>query len=252
MAVDDDGSLEATRAGVPPEVRAAASFQSWHRAQRDAGNTLERARVLWSARADGSTAEFWAMRVEIHVRGEGRVKTNEVVISRPDASVVALYCPAETLSATPVVLVREFRSPGRSPDGFVHELPGGSGQEGGPEAQALGELAEETGLILDLSRLRAYGSRQVAASQSTHHVHLFAARITEVEIAALRAETEPHGLERAGSVDGVGSSERTWVEVTTFGAIVRERSVDWSVLGMIAQVLMDDEVEPRDRAGQSR
>lgn len=254
MAVDDDASREAVRAGVPVEVRAAESFQSWHRALRDAGNGLERARVLWSARVDGPAAEFWAMRVEVRVRGEDRVKANEVVISRPDASVVALYHPATTLAATPVVLVREYRSPGRSPDGFVHELPGGSGSAGEPMDQAVSELAEETGLILDQSRLRAHGSRQVAASQSTHHVHLYSAQITEAELAALRAEAEPHGLERIGGIEGAGSTERTWVEVTTFGAIVHERLVDWSVLGMLTQALLDGEDDPRyaDAGGTRR
>ena len=228
--MDDDANREAALAGVPPEISQAASFQRWHKAQRGAGNVLEHADVLWSLSTDGGAAEFWAMRVAVRVHAEDRLKANEVVISRPDTSVVALYRPAATLDETAVVLVREFRSPARTPDGFVRELPGGSGPAVEPVAQAVAELLEETGFAVAPERLRAHGSRQVAASHSTHHAYLYSARITDAELAGLRGQT--------GSL-GQGGTERTWVEVTTFGEIVRGRLVDWSVLGMLSQVLLD-------------
>ena len=223
-------------AGVPPEVWRTASFQRWYRAQRDAGNVLEDARLLWSLRTDDGAGEpfLWVMRVAVRVVAENRVKANEVVISRPDLSAVALYCPAPSLDETPVLLVREFRSPASTADGMVRELPGGSGSEPDAQAQAIAELAEETGFRIASDRLRAHGSRQCAATLSAHHAHLFSAAVTEEELAWLRA--------RRGEMQGAGGGEeRTWIEIATFGEIRRARSVDWTTFGMLAQALLESD-----------
>jgi len=128
--------------------------------------------------------------------------------------------------------VREFRSPASSPDGLVHELPGGSSTDGGSALdQAIAETEEETGLTIDVERIRSHGSRQLAATMSAHHAHLFAAEITDDELGRLRASlTTPHG------VDG---TERTWPEITTFGELRRRRLVDWATLGMITEAVLD-------------
>ena len=228
--MDNDASREAVEAGVPSGIARTDSFRRWHQAQREAGNVLEAADVLWLFRAEDDVADFWAMRVAMRVTAEDRVKKNEVVISRPDISVVALYRPAAVLDETIVVLVREFRSPARTADGFVHELPGGSGQCGDPLTQAVSEMKEELGFHLDPTRLRVHGSRQVAATQSTHHAHLYSAEISDAELALLRGQTEAHG---------VGGTERTWIEVSAFGTIRQGRLVDWATLGMLAQAILD-------------
>jgi len=248
-ALQNSSTLGVPGGDVPPEIWQADSFQRWYQAQRGAGNSLEGVEVLWSRRTgSGPDAPmFWAMHVAVRIAAEGRVKSNEIVISRPDSSSVALYCPAPApvpgtatatstatataLDDTVVVLVREFRSPASTSDGFVHELPGGSGESGDPRAQAVTELKEETGLKIDADRLRAHGSRQVAATFSAHHTHLFSAPITDAELARLR--------ELQQSVHGVGPTERTWIEIATFGEIRRSRLVDWSTLGMLAQALLD-------------
>lgn len=220
----------ARRAGgerdVPLPVWRTASFQRWHTAQRAAGNTLLGARLVWTF---GGQIFYWALHVRMHVTAEDRVKDNEVVLARPDMSVVALYRRGRSPDDTVVVLVREFRSAATTPDGAVHELPGGSGP-GAPRAQAVAEVAEETGLTIDAARLRAHGSRQIAAAMSAHHVHLFSAELTDAELRRLRAEsTRPHGV--------AGDSERTWVEITTYGEIRRGGLVDWGTLGMLAEAL---------------
>jgi hypothetical protein len=70
----------------------------------------------------------------------------DLVISRPDISVLAFYQRGATIDDTTVVLVREFRSPASTPDGLVHELPGGSGSANASALdQAVGEAEEETG-----------------------------------------------------------------------------------------------------------
>ncbi|WP_207944708.1 nucleoside 2-deoxyribosyltransferase domain-containing protein [Actinomadura rubrisoli] len=198
-------------------------FQRWYAAQRGAGNVLLGARVVF--RFD----VCWGLHVRVRVTAEGRVKDNEIVVGRPDVSVVVLYRAGATLDETEVVLVREFRSAGAAADGFVHELPGGSGT-GGPARTALDEVAEETGLVLAPGRLREHGARQVNATLTAHRAHLFSARVTADELARLNG-SGPHGL--------AADSEVTHVEVAAFGRIRRERLVDWATLGMIAEALAD-------------
>ena len=71
---------------------------------------------------------------------------------------------------------------------------------------------------------------------SAHHAYLFAAEITDGELARLHAtRSTPHG---------VGDTERTWIEITTFGEIRRSRLVDWATLGMIAEILLGQAVDP--------
>ncbi|RFS85203.1 NUDIX hydrolase [Actinomadura spongiicola] len=195
------------------------ALRRWYAGQRAAGNTLLGARVVFRF------GTHWGLHVRMHVAAEDRVKDNEVVFGRPDISVAVLYRPAETLDETEIVLVREFRSP--CANGFVHELPGGSGA-GGPAEVALAEIAEETGLVVKPARLREHGPRQVNPTMSVHRAHLFSAEITGEEVARLRA-SGPHGV--------AADSERTYVEVVPFGRILRERLVDWACLGMITEAL---------------
>lgn len=219
--------------GVPLPIWRTQSFQRWYASQITAGNTMLNARQVWTfgVGPDSRLLLYWALHVSMHVAAEDRVKSNEVVISRPDISVMALYKRGTTLDDTIVVLIREFRSPASTPDGFVHELPGGSGPaSGGALDQAASETEEETGLVIDIKRIRIHGSRQLAATISAHHAHLFAAEITADELVHLRTiRSRPHG---------VGDTERTWIEITTFGEIRRKRLVDWATLGMIAEVLL--------------
>ncbi|MBC6460937.1 nucleoside 2-deoxyribosyltransferase domain-containing protein [Actinomadura sp. HBU206391] len=240
--------------GVPLLVWRTESFRRWYQAQRGAGNALRAARVVWTfggqdhgrdpgqgqeegqgqdeGQRQGRALAYWALHVHVHVAAEDRVKCNEVVISRPDTSVVALYRRGAEPDDTTVVLVREFRSAAATSDGFVHELPGGSGP-GDPLGQAISELDEETGLVLEPGRLRAHGARQVAPTVSAHRVHLFSAEITAAELDRLRV-AGPHGV----AADG----ERTHVEIRTYGEVRSGGLVDWATLGMLAEAL--GEVRP--------
>ncbi|MEU6859628.1 nucleoside 2-deoxyribosyltransferase domain-containing protein [Glycomyces sp. NPDC046736] len=216
---------------VPLLVWRTESFQNWHAAQREAGNTLEDARLEWTFRVgpDKSTVVYWAAHVTVRVAAEDRLKSNEVVISRPDTAHVALYVPGPSPEQTTVVLVREFRSPASTPDGYVHELPGGSGNGRGLVTQAAEEVREETGFAIGAERLRPLGSRQVAGTVSAHRAHLFAAEITEAELEVLR--------ELSAESHGVGGGEVTWIEITTYGEILANPLADWATVGMIAQAL---------------
>ncbi|MDN3358226.1 hypothetical protein [Actinomadura sp. DC4] len=237
-ALDEIGEgarREGAEREVPLLVWRTSSFRRWYTAQRGAGNALLGARVVWTFRARPGTGAvfFWALHVRVHVAAEDRVKDNEVVISRPDVSVVALYRRGASRDATTVILVREFRSPASTPDGNVHELPGGSTlKPASPVAQAAEEVEEEIGLAVEVSRFRVHGSRQLAATMSAHHAHLFSAEITAAELDRLRAGAgRPHGVVR--------DSERTWVEIATYREIREANLVDWATLGMLAEALSD-------------
>jgi ADP-ribose pyrophosphatase YjhB (NUDIX family) len=217
---------------IPLLIWQANSFQRWYAAQRAAGNELLGARPVWtfSIGPNGGPLLYWALQVRIFVAAEGRVKANEVVISRPDLSVMVLYKRGATLDDTIVVLVREYRSSASTADAFVHELPGGTGTEHDAMAQAIAEVREETGLAIDGSRIESHGSRQLVGTLSAHHANVFSAEISDAELDRLR------GL--SGIPHGADHSERTWTEIVTLRDMRGNRLSDWATIGMVAQVVL--------------
>lgn len=233
---------------VPLHIWTLKSFQDWYRNMVQAGNRLDDAKLLWHFRMPKARSVFsWVLWVNVWVEKEQRHKSNEYIFARTDISTVVLWHRPyqgghhpefSELLDTEVVLVREFRSPARTPDAMVHELPGGSSLKPGkdPLQVASEEVHEETGLIVAASRFVALGSRQLAATLSTHHSHLFVAELTKEEMAQAKA------LAAAETVAGVEEdSERTYVEVTTVRRMLDARLVDWSTLGMVAQTILRGE-----------
>jgi 8-oxo-dGTP pyrophosphatase MutT (NUDIX family) len=219
---------------VPLHVWRAASFQSWYKAQRDAGDALVGADVEWIFRSGKGDLLYWALHADLHVAAESRRKSNEVVLGRPDIAAVVLYRPAPDWLDTEVILVREFRSPARTPDGYHLGLPSGSSCSADKDALTVAreEVHEETGLDIPAARLRRHPDRQLLGTLSTHHAHLFAAELTPVEIAEVRARASsrnPHGL--------LAETERTYPCVRTVREIFDDPCVDWSTIGMIIAVV---------------
>ncbi|MEZ4473518.1 MAG: nucleoside 2-deoxyribosyltransferase domain-containing protein [bacterium] len=219
---------------VPLDVWRQAPFQGWYAAQRAAGNRLDGARMEWSWRVGDRRhlLVFWALQVDVHIAAEGRNKHSELLIGRPDIAAVVLYeAGAASLAETRVVLVREFRACGRTTDGCVHELPGGSSFDGGASLVevAAEELAEELGFHLDPARLEPVGTRQLAATLSAHQGAVFRA--------ALAPEEVDHFVQNPGPYGHAGSSEVTWPEVVTVGALLAGSDVDWANMGMILAAL---------------
>lgn len=215
--------------GVPLHVWRTATFQAWYAAQRGAGRRLDGARLEWLCRSGpGRRWLFlWALRVNVHIPEEGRNKTSEVVIGRPDVSAVLMYRADPDPLRTRVVLVREFRSAARNTSGMVLELPSGSSFDDtlGPLQVAAEEVHEETGLRVAAERLRPVAARQVAATLLGHHAHVYALELSEEEMAWLERQR--------GEVRGAGPSERTYVEVRRLGELLVGDELDWSTLGMI-------------------
>lgn len=219
---------------VPLYIWRTPHFQQWLNAQKSAGNRLDGARVEWTFRVGPKKnfVFFWALHVNVYITSEGRNKTNEVVLSRPDIATIVMYKRGNTLNDSDIVLIREFRSPAATGDGFVREIPGGSSfkPKGNPLELAANECSEETGLTIAADRIRRCESRQLNATLSAHKAHLFAVEIIDEELTFLRSQ---HGIAHGVIED----TERTYVEITKLGDIRRNSNIDWSMLGMILSVL---------------
>lgn len=242
---------------VPLHIWKLPHFQGWYKSQVNAGNRLDGAKLLWSFRV-GPTKGFtfaYVLHVNVHITSEGRNKTNEFVFGRPDiACIVAYQKPDvdgysfpqgvhftsswEYLQDTEIALIREFRSPARTEDGFIREIPGGSSWKPGedPFITMGHELEEETGLGgIEPARLTRIGTRQLAGTLSVHQAHVFACELYDEEMAFLRKQQDEnivHGV--------LEDTERTYVEVHRLGDLLAADSnaVDWSMLGMILTALV--------------
>jgi 8-oxo-dGTP pyrophosphatase MutT (NUDIX family) len=235
--LDDGAEREGGERYVPLLIWRLESFQSWYKAQTEAGNRLEEARLLFNFRPRFKSFVFlWILSVKVYIAEEDRVKENEFVLSRTDTSSVLLYHnPLESTGSMKeyeVVLVKEFRSPASNKDAFVRELPGGSSHKAGedPTEVASEEIQEETGLYIDPSRLQKHEARQLNATLSSHKSHLFSLEISREELEWFKSQKGiVHGLEE--------DSERTFVEVHTVGDLLKKDLVDWTTLGQILRVI---------------
>ncbi|WP_236787992.1 nucleoside 2-deoxyribosyltransferase domain-containing protein [Amycolatopsis sp. GM8] len=218
---------------VPLLLWRTGSFQNWLTAQERAGNKLRSGRLEWTFRVGPQRriVLFWAFHAVVWVAAEQREKANEVVLSRPDISTVVAYHRAPELADTEVVIVREFRSPATTADGFVRELPGGSGfKPASPIEQAVAELAEETGIKVTADRIHVHQARQPAATLSGHQQHVFAIELTRDELQHARTDANAHGV--------ADDTERTYVEIHRYGDLLERPLVDWATLGAITAVLL--------------
>ncbi|MBI2805257.1 MAG: NUDIX hydrolase [Planctomycetes bacterium] len=220
---------------VPLHIWRTPAFQAWHAAQKNAGNVLHGARVEWVFRVKPTLVFAWALHVDIFVAAEGRHKSNEMILGRPDIAAVVIYRRAADFLDTEIVLVREFRSPSRTPDGCIWELPSGStfARDRSGLAVAVDEVKEELGLTIDPRTLRAHGARQLAGTLSVHQGQVFSLELSAEAMAQLRAQ------DHANTTHGnVSHSEVTTTRVRRLREILAEPHADWSTLGMILSVLL--------------
>jgi 8-oxo-dGTP pyrophosphatase MutT (NUDIX family) len=226
---------------VPATVWSQPSFQGWLADLRAAGHTLDGFEHLFTFPSRlGHEPFLWSARPSISVHGEGRVKSNEVVVARPDVSAVCAHGPLRPDGSADVVLVGEFRSAGRQPGGLVVELPGGSMPadptgsplEESPATTASVELFEETGVRVDASRLTPVSTRQLASTLVSYRCHLFEVELTPGELGSLRGRVEPFG-------ELVDDGEVTWVQVVDSRDLLSGvfQAGDFSTVGMVAAAL---------------
>lgn len=222
---------------VPLHLWRNKSFQGWLQAQKKAGNRLDGCDLLWTFRV-GPKKDFlfaWVAHVNVWIGKEQRNKVNEFVFGRTDVSGVVMYhrCPGDLLSSE-VVVVKEFRSPARTEDGFIWEMTCGSSQntEEGTLTVAVHEVEEEAGIKLDPKRLHKVGARQLAGTLSVHQATVYSVELTREEMDEVRRT--------AGTVRGVeADSERTYAYVMSVGTMLRCGVGDWSTMGMVLTALAD-------------
>jgi 8-oxo-dGTP pyrophosphatase MutT (NUDIX family) len=220
---------------VPLMIWNTPSFQSWYKAQTGADNVLEKAEVLYSFRPGYKDFVFlWILRVEMYITSEKRSKTNEFVLARTDTSSVLMWYPSpDSIEDYQVALIREFRSPASTEDGFIRELPGGSAHDpnGSPEETAIEEIHEETGMMIKNDKLKFVQARQVYGTLSSHKSYLYSYELNKEELDWLKSQDGiVHGVEE--------DTERAFVEIKSLKEILESCDVDWCNLGMIMSVLI--------------
>lgn len=238
----------ATRTGGECEVPIAlwrnASFQSWLLSQKAAGNRLDGCDLLWSFRVDlkHPVPFAWVAHVNVFVAAEDRNKANEFVFGRTDVAGVVMFQrprewhtmpPGEALLHTKVVVVKEFRSPALTADGFVWELPCGSSKDSEESTLqvALHEVEEEAGVRLAAASLRRIGCRQLAGTLSVHQATAYGVELTDAQMAEIERT--------AGTARGVEQdTERTYAHVFTVHQLLSLPMTDWSTLGMVTSALL--------------
>ena len=219
---------------VPLHVWSTASFQAWYTSQVKAGNRLDYADLLYTYWAR-SYLFLWILKVSVYVTAENRIKKGEFVVSRPDICSVMMWCPRADWSRanylpSEVVLVKEFRSPARTQDGFIRELPGGSSfTPKNPLDVALEEVLEETGFVIKPERMIFQGERQLMGTLSSHTCLLYSVCLTQEEIQWFKSQR--------GIVHGdIAATERTFIEVHTIESLIINPITDWATLGQILSV----------------
>jgi ADP-ribose pyrophosphatase YjhB (NUDIX family) len=224
---------------VPLAVWNSKQFQAWYHDLVAAGNRLDDARILWKFHIPQANDFLlcFSLWVKVWIQTEQRFKENEFIISRSDLAHVCAFWPdpeRNDLLKTKVVLVREFRSPGRNQDGFIHELPGGS-SFGLDQARqvAAKEFKAETGIEIESSRLHEVVNRQISGVFSTHKAQLFSVELTSDEVQyaeLLEAEQVSFGVS--------AEAEKTFVEVRTLRQIMNEELLDHATVGMVLQACL--------------
>lgn len=219
---------------VPLHIWRTAGFRNWYRNLTAAGNRLEDARVEWVFRVGPAKqfVFFWVLHVDVYIGAEDRHKTNEVVICRPDISTILLYEPRSPICESRIVVVKEYRSPVSNNAGYVFELAGGSSwkEDQNPLQIAVEECHEEVGLHVTQERFVTHQSRQLAATTLYHQAQLFSAQLNSEEM----DEVERNSNVVRGVVE---DTEQTYALVMTYGELMEDTNVDWSMLGMITSVL---------------
>lgn len=213
---------------VPLHAWQHPGFQSWYARVRGAGHHLDGLTLtgtIGAVHASQTPPFGLLLHPHLRIQGEHRLKTNEVVVIRPDISSVVVLLPTD--QDPDVLLVREFRSPA----GHLLELPGGSdAHDTTPTDLAAIELLEETGLALSPDRLFALGAQQSTPTLCSHQTHAYLVVATPEEAERLRMRAA------SGLVMGADGNERITLEIRNTAHETGD--LDWATQGILARALM--------------
>ena len=225
-------------AQIPLHVWSHPTFKEWLVSQKKVGNHIESARVLWTFRVGQQLEKVfsWCLHANVWIAAEKRYKPNEYVVGRTDTSTVALYYKPDmgTILDIEFVLVREYRTPARTENGFITEFPSGSTSKSSGISSAVEELEEETSIKIEPSRLRRLDQLQLAGTMSAHTSALCTGELTKEE----RDKVESLAGKTFGKKE---ETEVTYVELHTLRQIIAHKLVDWTTLGMILETIVSDD-----------
>lgn len=216
---------------VPLDIWHTEAFQEWYGCFDHpdyAKLKLDDFKPLWTFYVGPKENRFlfaWAAQVSVYIVDEGRYKTNEFIIARPDIAVALLTYKNEAF-----VAIREYRAPVANKDAYVHELPGGStfNSRVPPSEVVREEIHEEVGLEINPHRFESLGARQLASTILTHKAHLYRVRLTDEEYAKVQSlKGQPLG--------NIEDTERVYLETYRIGDIPKH--FDWSMVGMLLKGL---------------
>ncbi|MBI3633435.1 MAG: hypothetical protein HY226_04035 [Candidatus Vogelbacteria bacterium] len=219
---------------VPLHIWNTAAFQAWYKSQKSVGNRLDGAQLTFQV-SKKKRVVVWGLATKMFVAAENRHKWNEGVFARPDLSSVVIYKPAKDILDSQVVFVKEYRQAVRNSECYVWDLPGGSAPDFGTDylETADDEVFEETGFRPGKKRFKSHGSRQVASTLSSHHVHLYSFEITGKELRYFKSQKgKIHGADPENE-----TGERVYIEIKTVREILAGDVVDWGTVGEIMKVL---------------
>lgn len=218
---------------VPLPVWTFEPFQDWLQLQQQARNTLTAGLVEWvhpgGPQHDGRF--LVGFRPSFYVASEGRVKEGEAVIIRPSIHmIVAFLRDKHDVFASEVVIVAEFRPASMNTDGFVYEIPGGSGVDARSSVEhAVRELFEEAGLVVDLDQVHYLHAAQPLGSLTAFSCNICWVELTADHMVQFRDNREPHGVAE--------DSERTYSQPGwTMRKILTSSQFDLTTRGAVAAV----------------
>lgn len=209
-------------------------FSNWNVAMTSAGHTIEKIELEHVVFVgEKKYPLFILFKPSISIKDEKRVKSNEIVITRPSTYHTLVWCKSiQSEGQDRILLIKEFRSTAQNTKGFVYELPAGSAKSDfeSERRTAVEELKEETGLTVNMNDLIFKGTSQQAPTVVAQQSTLYCVRISEQEMDNIVKETD-------GKTFGVvADTEVTHVCVTKVDDIMNpyHNWYGWELRGMIA------------------
>jgi nucleoside 2-deoxyribosyltransferase len=221
---------------VPLFIWNLVSFKDWYEAQKSAGNLLISADLYYNFRVgkNKNIVFLWILGVNIFITKENRNKYNEFVLSRTSTSSVILYKKEKNILDSQIILVKEFRSPSSTADGFIHENAGGSSFNANKDmlTVASDEIFEETGFKFESDRFKYIQKRQLNGTLGAHKTTVYSIELKNEELEYFKQQKEK-------TFGNIEDTELTYCEVRSLQEILNEELVDWANVGMIMKVLIE-------------
>ena len=188
------------------------SFLNWYKSQVNNKNNLLKSETIFNY------GSFYALKTNIEVSSESRIKSNEITIFRPDITSCVMYYEDY------YVFVKEYRNSSNTKHGYVYEFPSGSSTSIDDMTEVIAnEIAEEIGFIIDKSKLVFVNKRQILSTLLAHKNYLYKYELSKDEFDLL--------MKNNGKMYGNhNENEYTYLHITNQ---LTDLELDYSTLGML-------------------